>query len=590
MKPLQPLALALVTSVLPILTLAQLTPSPTYSPPSATAGLASSSSTPNTQWSNVLGNSLWFYDAQRSGKLDQGTYGNRVSWRNDSALQDGSDWGLDLTGGWYDAGDYIKATFPLGFTLFAIAWGAVTHGHGYDLANQAAYLDGTLRWGLDWLIKCHPQDDVLFVQVGNSDVDNAYWGGDQNIPNPRPAYPVNSSAPGTDVWASTSSAFSMASLLYTSNPSYNVTSSAAAPSGIANGTYASTLLSHAKTLYSVANSTSQSTFSDSVPAVASAYSSSGYGDDLALAALSLALVTNSSTYYADAYRWYQNYSLSGTHAVWNWDSRTPALYVLFAEAATARPGLATGAGLSTNLTGWQYEAEGWFDKIINGTLKNAYLTNGRLLYWSGDSDEASLNPAMAAAMLMFKYAPLASSSSKTAQYNSFAQSQLDYLMGKNPMNAIYLVGQHPNSPQNPHSAMAAGGTNINNIRNSPPTEAHVLYGAMVGGPLANDRFWDWRDDWVQTEVALDYNAMIPTLAAMQLVNGTSDPYYVNVQAGTYSIPSGQPCDAALPCSNRLSGGAIAGIVVGIIVFLLLVAGLIWWRRKHIAARWRKRGM
>lgn len=64
--------------------------------------------------------------------------------------------------------------------------------------------------------------------------------------------------------------------------------------------------------------------------------------------------------------------------------------------------------------------------------------------------------------------------------------------------------------------MAAGGTNINNIRNSPPTEAHVLYGAMVGGPLANDRFWDWRDDWVQTEVALDYNAMIPTLAAMQV--------------------------------------------------------------------------
>jgi len=45
---------------------------------------------------------------------------------------------------------------------------------------------------------------------------------------------------------------------------------------------------------------------------------------------------------------------------------------------------------------------------------------------------------------------------------------------------------------------------------------HVLYGAMVGGPLSNDRFWDWRDDWVQAEIALDYNAMIPTLAAMQV--------------------------------------------------------------------------
>jgi endoglucanase len=72
--------------------------------------------------------------------------------------------------------------------------------------------------------------------------------------------------------------------------------------------------------------------------------------------------------------------------------------------------------------------------------------------------------------------------------------------------------------------MAAGGTNINDIRNSPPTEAHVLYGAMVGGPLANDRFWDWRDDWVQTEVALDYNAMIPTLAAMQVSRDRSGTY------------------------------------------------------------------
>jgi endoglucanase len=28
-----------------------------------------------------------------------------VEWRNDSALEDGSDWGIDLTGGFHDAGD-----------------------------------------------------------------------------------------------------------------------------------------------------------------------------------------------------------------------------------------------------------------------------------------------------------------------------------------------------------------------------------------------------------------------------------------------------------------------------------------------------
>lgn len=67
--------------------------------------------------------------------------------------------------------------------------------------------------------------------------------------------------------------------------------------------------------------------------------------------------------------------------------------------------------------------------------------------------------------------------------------------------AVYMVGMHPNSPQNPHSAPASGGDNIGDIRNDPPVPAHVLYGAIVGGPLENDQFWDWRDDWVQTEVS-----------------------------------------------------------------------------------------
>jgi endoglucanase len=67
--------------------------------------------------------------------------------------------------------------------------------------------------------------------------------------------------------------------------------------------------------------------------------------------------------------------------------------------------------------------------------------------------------------------------------------------------AVYMVGMHPNSPQNPHSAPASGGDDIGNIRNDPPVPAHVLYGAVVGGPLENDQFWDWRDDWVQTEVS-----------------------------------------------------------------------------------------
>lgn len=77
-------------------------PSP-FIPPNATAGAVPSSgnSSPNPQWSTLLGNLIYFYEAQRSGKLPST---KRVSWRNDSCVNDGSDSGVDLSGGYYDAG------------------------------------------------------------------------------------------------------------------------------------------------------------------------------------------------------------------------------------------------------------------------------------------------------------------------------------------------------------------------------------------------------------------------------------------------------------------------------------------------------
>ena len=53
----------------------------------------------SAQYGEELQKSILFYEAQRSGYLPAG---NRISWRGDSALADGQDNGLDLTGGWYD--------------------------------------------------------------------------------------------------------------------------------------------------------------------------------------------------------------------------------------------------------------------------------------------------------------------------------------------------------------------------------------------------------------------------------------------------------------------------------------------------------
>jgi endoglucanase len=73
-----------------------------YLPPNASAGSQPTTGQyPNPQWSTLLGNLLYFYEAQRSGPLPAT---NRVPWRNSSAINDGQDVGLDLAGGYYDAG------------------------------------------------------------------------------------------------------------------------------------------------------------------------------------------------------------------------------------------------------------------------------------------------------------------------------------------------------------------------------------------------------------------------------------------------------------------------------------------------------
>jgi hypothetical protein len=53
-------------------------------------------------YAEALQKSLYFYEAQQSGQLSPN---NRVEWRGPACLDDGKDLGLDLSGGWYDAGD-----------------------------------------------------------------------------------------------------------------------------------------------------------------------------------------------------------------------------------------------------------------------------------------------------------------------------------------------------------------------------------------------------------------------------------------------------------------------------------------------------
>ena len=65
----------------------------------------------------------------------------------------------------WGANDFGRGTHE----MFSIPRLLMTIYLGYDLANQTAYLDDMLRWGLDWLIKvsCMP---VCFPSISGTHV------------------------------------------------------------------------------------------------------------------------------------------------------------------------------------------------------------------------------------------------------------------------------------------------------------------------------------------------------------------------------------------------------------------------------------
>lgn len=127
-----------------------------------------------------------------------------------------------------------------------------------------------------------------------------------------------------------------------------------------NTTYAATLLTHADTLYSFAVNASggQTVYQSSVPAVEDSYASSSYDDELTIAALFLARAKNSSDLFKEATDYYTKFNLANQDSVFNWDSKTPGIAVLFAQLSQS------DVQLGDNLTRWQDVAEAYFDKLI----------------------------------------------------------------------------------------------------------------------------------------------------------------------------------------------------------------------------------
>ncbi len=434
------------------------------------------SGTPSTgapySYAEALQKAVMFYEFQRSGKLPPG---QRNNWRGDSGLNDGADVGLDLTGGWYDAGDHVKFNLPMAYSAAMLAWSLYEYPHAYERTGETANLLANLRWATDYLMKCHPNADTYYYQVGDANKDHGFWGAAEVLQMERPAFKLTKNASGTTVLAETAAALAAAAVVFkSSDPSY-----------------AAQCLSHAESLYEFAESTK----SDTGYTAASGFytSSSGFYDELSWGAVWLYLASGKQSWLDTAEKYVPQWGTeSQTTTIayrWGhcWDDVHYGAQVLLAKI-TSKPVYAES--VERNLDFWTAGYQG--NRI-------AYSPKG--LAWL--SSWGSLRYATTTAFLASVWADWKTCTpSKADGYRAFTKAQVDYALGATGKS--FLVGFGKEFPHHPHHRTAHG--SWADMLTVPAEHRHVLVGALVGGPGQDDSYKDQIDDYVSNEVACDYNA------------------------------------------------------------------------------------
>ncbi|KAG5014556.1 hypothetical protein GLYMA_08G022300v4 [Glycine max] len=470
-------------------------------------------------YGQALSKSLLFFEAQRSGYLP---HNQRVTWRAHSGLQDGKASGVDLVGGYYDAGDNVKFGLPMAFTVTMMSWSIIEYGKQMAASGELGHAMEAVKWGTDYFIKAHPQANVLYGEVGDGNTDHYCWQRPEDMTTDRHAYKVDPSNPGSDLAGETAAAMAAASIVFRrSNPAY-----------------AGELLRHAYQLFDFADKY-RGKYDSSITVAQKYYRSiSGYNDELLWAAAWLYQASNNQ-YYLD-YLGRNGDSMGGTGwsmTEFGWDVKYAGVQTLVAKFLMQ----GKSGHHAPVFERYQQKAETFMCSCLGKSNRNVQKTPGGLIFrqrWN------NMQFVTSASFLATVYSDYLASSGRNlrcssgnvppAELLSLAKSQVDYLLGDNPRATSYMVGYGSNFPQRVHHR----GSSIVSIKVNPSfvscrggyatwfsskrSDPNLLTGALVGGPDAYDDFADERDNYEQTEPATYNNA--PLIGILARLGGGHGGY------------------------------------------------------------------
>ncbi|KAG9144718.1 hypothetical protein Leryth_027295 [Lithospermum erythrorhizon] len=448
----------------------------------------------NNNYREALGKAILFFEGQRSGKLPSS---QRVKWRGDSALLDGRTDNVNLVGGYYDAGDNVKFMGPMSYSMTLLSWAATEYEAGLSSSNQLEQLLQAIRWGTDYILKAHTSPIIFYAQVGDANNDHKCWERPEDMDTLRTLYKLTTSTPGTEVAAEAAAALAAASIAFKKvDPGYSAK-----------------LLTGSKSLFEFADKY-RGSFQGSCPLYCSY---SGFQDELLWAASWLFKATGEGTYlnYVSS-----NEGWSQKANEFSWDNKFAGAQMLLAQEFLKG---------NQELSKFKGDADSFVCSLMPGSSSQQIKTTpGGLIYVRDYS--SNLQYSTSGAMLLFFYSKIlqatpnaqglqcGSSNFSPSKIKDFATSQVDYILGKNPMKMSYMVGYGSTFPKQVHHR----GASIPSIKTHPTKvgcdegmstffkydnpNPNVHVGAVVGGPDRNDQFTDSRSNYAQTEPTTYINA------------------------------------------------------------------------------------
>ncbi|KAK4285121.1 hypothetical protein QN277_001863 [Acacia crassicarpa] len=424
-----------------------------------------------------------------------------------------------MVGGYYDAGDNVKFHFPMAFSTTMLAWGVLEFGNsmGSDLEHALE----ALRWGSDYFLKATKNPNVVVAQVGEPNGDHDCWERPEDMDTPRNTYLLSPNKPGSELSAEIAAALAASSMVFAASDSR----------------YSKLLLRHAIRVFDFANDNRGSY--NGIGAPCPFYCDyNGYMDELIWGAAWLYKATKMGKYWdfvkANIGSIESNTVIrnikgdavlmsGGGFCEFGWDSKHAGINVLVSQWVMTDP---------SNASPFVPNADAFVCSLLpNSPTKSVSYSKGGLMFKPGSSN---LQHATSISFLLIVYARHMQAAKKVVNCGSFsanpntlinlAKSQVDYILGNNPLGMSYMVGYSNKFPQKVHHRASTipsldkhpqhiGCRDGDPYFKSNAPNLNVLTGALVGGPADDDSFEDSRYNVSQSEPTTYINAPFVGLVA-----------------------------------------------------------------------------